>query len=133
VNKFNCSNEHLTFLIQLSFPFCNSIISGIQDFHGEINFFRLILSFKMICDILHFFEYASPIIVYSYKMSTLSKRREDKSRSKALEDESLNTCAYTTPSTSPVKKRKSSGKAKKPKVNTSLLLYNIIGIFEIFD
>jgi hypothetical protein len=64
-------------------------------------------------------------------MSTLYKRREDKSRSKALEDELLNTNAYTTPSTSPVKKRKTSGKAKKPKVNTSLLPHNIIGIFEI--
>jgi hypothetical protein len=64
-------------------------------------------------------------------MSTIYKRREDKSRSKALEDELLNTNAYTTPSTSPVKKRKSSGKVSKPKVNTSILLYNIIGIFEI--
>jgi hypothetical protein len=109
------------------------MISGIQDFHGEINFYGLILLFKMICDILHFFEYASPIIAYSYKMSTLYKRREDKSRSKALEDELLNTNACTTPSTSPVKKRKSSGKAKKPKVNTSLLLYIIIAIFEFFD
>lgn len=62
-------------------------------------------------------EFSLPITAYSYKMSTLCKKRENKSRCKALEDELLNTNAGTTPSTSPVKKRKQSDKPKIPKVN----------------
>ena len=62
---------------------------------------------------------------YSYKMSTQNKKRVDKCRSKTLEEELLNTNACTTPSASPVKKRKQSEKAKKPKVNLVLSLQMI--------